>query len=252
MKDSTKEKIVLLTLNDSTKIQGVLIKIDKENLKIILEKGKFINADGATTSFDQTEIFKKDIKEIRLVEEKEKPKEPEVQPITKTAPIKDDMKEEGSLPFSSIPLNIQEKYQDDSSKYDKGGFFDTLIIANNKDNFKEIKTYNEKNKETFGLDDNYYNNGNKRGARGGGFSKRGRRGNNNNGRGGGYGGYSGGRGGYYGNNDNHSNYSSSYGSGYSTSQYGIRNENSSYSNNYSNYRGGYGGNQHYNNNSYDN
>ena len=140
MKDPSKEKIVLLTLNDNTKLQGILVKIDKENLKIILEKGKTTSPDGKVTVFDKTEIFKKDIKEIRLVEEKEKPKETEpiVTPsstitnnkLQNTSEKETDRVNEnptdGST-FNPIPLNIQEKYQNDTYKYDKDGFFDTKI-----------------------------------------------------------------------------------------------------------------------------
>lgn len=278
MKDQTKEKIVLLTLNDNTKVEGILIKIDKENLKIILEKGKITNAEGKLEVFEKTEIKKQDIKEIRLVEEKDKPKDQEIKqqsgpnevslsqqnntnsnsnttntPLDISNNNKESDKTGSSKPssstaFSAIPLNIQEKYTNDNSKYDKKGFFDDLVIANNKENYKDVKTYNEKNKETFGLDDNYVDNEGKRGGRG--YRKKGNRGNNNRGgRGGGNyrGGYgnnhnnnfyqnSGGYGGFYyhnnNNNYNNNNNNNNYGGNSQSSHFGVKSsEYSVYSNN---------------------
>ena len=215
MKDAIKEKFVLLLLNDGCKVEGVLIRIDKEKLVILLEKGKFIDANGNEETFDRREIAKGDIKEIRLVDEKEKPKEIPQQQVTTEQPnlsIKDNKPNDFASPFNSIPLSIQQKYQKDHNKYESNGFFDTLTISNNKDNYKEIKTYNEKNKETFNLDDNYNDGGNKGG--------RWKYNNNRSGRGGNQ------RGGR---------------------NYG-QNKNSGYGNNY---QGGYnnqGGQNHYNNN----
>lgn len=158
---STKERIILLLLHDGTKIEGVLIKIDKENLKMILERGKVIK-DTTEEPFEKMEVSKKDIKEIRVLEEKEvvkkevKKEEPK-QEENKNDSTSDDKKvsESNETTFGTIPLNLQQKYQSSEVKYDKGGFFDALTISNNKDNFKEARTYNEKNKETFGLDENY-------------------------------------------------------------------------------------------------
>lgn len=261
MKDQVKEKIVLLTLNDNKKLEGVLIKIDKENLKIILEKGKETSTDGSVKAFDKAEIFKKDIKEIRLVEEKEKPKEIET-PTSVNKQEKPEIKNTEDT-FNAIPLNIQEKYQNDNAKYDKDGFFDGLTISNNKDNYKEIKTYNEKNKETFGIDDTYE--GNRRGR--GGNNRRGKRGgyyghnnynNNNNYRGrGGYGNYNNNNSrGEYGNNNNQSHYNNGYNNynnynhnrgGHGHSGYG--NYNNNYNNSNNGYNNGYNNYNHNNNNS---
>jgi len=263
MKDQTKEKIVLLTLNDNTKLEGVLIKIDKENLKIILGKGFITNTDGTTVSFEKTEIFKKDIREIRLVEEKEKPKEQEKTPDTSndvnnkspnnnnnnTINKTEDSVEigKGSTTFSAIPMNIQEKYQNSNSKYEKDDFFDGLTINNNKENYKEIRTYNEKNKETFQLDDTYLDNGNKKGQKN--YNYRKRRGGNRGGRGG----YQGG--GY------HGNHQGGYGGGY-RGGYNNHNNNNNFNNNnndYNNYQnnnynkfnpGNYNNNNNNNNNNY--
>ena len=104
MKDSAKEKIVLLLLNNNSKIEGILIRIDKENLKIILEKGKITDADGNVELFEKTEVSKKDIKEIRLIEEKEKKEE--VQTIVKTVEKKEETTDTKTS-FGSIPMNIQ-------------------------------------------------------------------------------------------------------------------------------------------------
>lgn len=227
MKDQGKDKIVLLTLNDNSKLEGVLIKIDKENLKIILENGKLTDPNGKVETFEKSEIFKKDIKEIRLVEEKDRPKEEKEEKIETKIP---DSTNENSA-FNAIPMNIQEKYLDESSKYEKGGFFDGLTISNNKDNYKDVRTYNERNKETFGLDDTHYNNGNKRGQR------RVRRG-----------GYHSNRGGN--NYNHHSNYSSynnhhSHHTHHANVHHSHQNHNNqnSYSHNNNNYNQGYNQNQ---------
>lgn len=162
---TTKERIILLLLHDGTKIEGVLIKIDKENLKMILERGKVIK-ESSEEPFEKMEVSKKDIKEIRVLEEKEVTKKETKKEETKPDENKKDstigdnkdsknVSELTDNTFGSIPLNLQQKYQSNEAKYDKGGFFDALTISNNKDNFKEARTYNEKNKETFGLDENY-------------------------------------------------------------------------------------------------
>lgn len=238
MAESIKERIILLVLHNGTKVEGILIKIDKENLKMILEKGKVIKENTPDETFDKIEISKKDIKEIRVLEEKEikkelpKPQEPEKESIAKPQ----EMTNKDSA-FNSIPLNIQQQYAHDSRKYEKGDFFDGLTISNNKDNYKDIRTYNEKNKETFNLDDNYVHHS----------SYRKRRGGHNGGNGGshnqsGYGGshYRGGRGGYnqhqrggrgsYRGGNYNNNYNSQ-GSYPQSNHYGVKNENSStYSN----------------------
>jgi hypothetical protein len=264
MKDQTKEKIVLLTLNDNTKLEGVLIKIDKENLKIILGKGFITNTDGKTVTFEKTEIFKKDIREIRLVEEKEKPKEQEraqdpsnnneinknSQNTNNTVNKTDDKTEDlgkGDT-FNAIPQNIQERYQNSSSKYEKDDFFDGLTISNNKENYKEIRTYNEKNKETFALDDTFLDNGNKIGQKN--YNYRKRRGGNRGGRGGyqggGYhghrGGYGGHRGGYGQGFSNNNNNNSNYQGNNNTSNIKQYNNNNNYQGNNNNNNNNYQGN----------
>lgn len=202
MSNTTKERLILLLLNNGSKVEGVLIKIDKENLKMILEKAKLIKEGAQDELFDRIEVSKKDIKEIRVLEEKEvKKPEPKIEQETKeTGPTQSNEVKTDST-FGSIPLNIQQQYQKDSYKYEKGGFFDELTISNNKDNYKEARTYNEKNKETFGIDDSY---------RGGHHKKRG--------------GYRG-RGGYHNKNYNNS---------YSTGGYNGYNNRGKYASAYSN------------------
>lgn len=244
MTESNKERIILLVLHNGTRVEGVLIKIDKENLKMILEKGKVIKEGSADEPFDKIEISKKDIKEIRVLEEKEikkeqpKPEEPEKEVIVKpqqgtTVTVNNDSA------FNSIPLNIQQQYAHDSRKYEKGDFFDGLTISNNRDNYKDIRTYNEKNKETFSLEDNYVHHSNYRKRRGGhggvnsGHHQGGYGGNNHRGgRGGGYPQHQrGGRGSYRGNNYNSNYNSQSHGSYTQSNHYGVKNESSSsYSN----------------------
>ena len=252
MKDQVKEKIVLLTLNDNTKLEGVLVKIDRENFKIILEKGKQTNNNGTVENFDNKEVNKKDIKEIRLIEEKDKPKEPEKVEIKEESKKVVVESSSSNLMFNAIPLSIQEKYQNNSTKYESNDFFDGLVISNNKDNYKDIKTFNEKNKETFGLDDTYDNNGNKKGQKR--FRRTGTGNKNSRGGGGqsGRGNYGGNRGGYgynqghYNNNynsynnqggyNNYNNYSSQGNNNYSLNQYGVKNTNYEGSNYYQNYQ----------------
>lgn len=217
MKDSSKERIIMLLLHDGTKIEGVLVKIDKENLKMILERGKVIKTNpDSVEEFAKMDVSKKDIKEIRVLEEKEKPKTPKKEEKETTGEVKEESKkEEGKSEtkeestFNSIPKDIQEKYQKDGSKYQKTGFFDDLNIINNRDNYKDIRTYNEKNKETFGIDDtrevSY-----KRKKYGGGRGGRGGRGGYGNNNRGGYQGYRGGRGGGNNQYNNNQNYRGGY------------------------------------------
>lgn len=157
---TTKQRLILLLLNDGSKVEGLLIKIDKENFKMILEKATLIKEGQDDQKYEKIEVYKKDIKEIRVLEEKEIPKE-EVkeeqsnQVKNNKNPLKDDKINGDSAGFGEIPLNIKQQYQKDGSKYEKNGFFDNLTISNNKENFKEVKTYNEKNKDTFGVVDDF-------------------------------------------------------------------------------------------------
>lgn len=227
MKDN-KEKVVLLTLNDNSKVEGILMKIDKENLKINLDNGKITFSNGTVEHFTKREISKFDIKEIRLVEEKEKEKEKEKK--------EEDKKEVKPVLFNEIPLNIQEKYAKEGSKYNKDGFFDSLTISNNSDNLKEIRTYNDKNRDTFGIESNHFK---------GSWTHKKKKFNNNNQ----YHNYKGNNG--YNNEYNsygNKNYKSSYNSNnnYGYNQYG----NSLYNNNNNNNHGGYGNQNYQNNNEY--
>lgn len=244
MTESNKEKVILLVLHNGSKVEGILIKIDKENLKMILERGKIIKENCSDEAFDKIEISKKDIKEIRVLEEKEikkeqpklKPQETEKVQIAKPQVVTTSSVNNDST-FNSIPLSIQQQYAHDSSKYEKGDFFDGLTISNNRDNYKDIRTYNEKNKETFNLDDNYVHHSSyrkRRGGHGGGNNGGHHQGGgyHQNGRGNGYrgrGGYNqtsrGGRGSNRGGNYNN-NYNSQ--GGYlQSNHYGVKNENSS-------------------------
>ena len=173
MSESNKERVIMLLLHDGSKLEGVLLKIDKENLKMILVKGKQYIKDSEPENFERKEISKKDIKEIRVIEEKEVNK---INNDNKKVNINNDNSNNNiidknnnnedinnnnqqnklnneSSTFNSIPKSIQNQYQQSNSKYDKGDFFDALSISNNKDNYRDVKTYNEKNKDTFGIDD---------------------------------------------------------------------------------------------------
>lgn len=224
MKDG-KEKYVILLLNDGSKVEGNLIRIDKENLKIVLENGRKTPLEGDVSSFEKAEVSKADIKEVRMVDQPERIEKTSEEKEDEKEDIQENTQDEPTGSFNAIPLNIQKKYQVEASKYEKDGFFDSLSLDNKNDNFKDTRTYNDKNKETFGIEDNYDENRRGRGKRGGGRGGRGGggyRGNRGNSRGrgnyrggygennrggsggfegrGGRGGRGGNRGGYRGNN----------------------------------------------------
>lgn len=166
MKDG-KEKYVILLLNDGSKVEGNLIRIDKENLKIVLENGRKSPVDGEISTFEKAEVSKSDIKEVRMVDQPERVEKPSEEKNPEK-PEMTEIPQDESSSFNAIPMNIQKKYQIEASKYEKDGFFDSLTLDNNKnDNFRDTRTYNDKNKETFGIEDSYDDNRRGRGKRGG-------------------------------------------------------------------------------------
>jgi len=209
---------VIVDLKNGSKCEGILANIDKINMKINITNAKRFDESSENPNeefFETLEINKEDIKEVKLVhyEQKEEKKNVNAIPENKAMDMESDKKD--------------NKYNKDSS------FFDNLSYMSNVEAKNESIRYNDKNKETFNLQDNE-DGGHSRG------NYRGRRGNNN--RGGYRGNNRGGRGGYrnQGFHDNNSNYS-----GYRGNNRGGRGGNRGghgYNDNYrGNGRGGRGG-----------
>ena len=200
----TEEKQVIVELNNGEKVRGTLINVDKINLKMILNNVKQ-EIDGKEVTKDKLEINKSDIKEIKLVHF--------------------EMKSEEKHNINAIPENkIPQNKENTQKAYDKNeSFFDNLTSMTHPEARNESKNYNQKNKDTFNLNEQdkkdkgnnkYYNNNNHRGR--GGYNK------------------------YYNNRGGYNNYKNNRG----------RYNNNNY--NYGNNRGKYNNNKGYNNNYYGN
>ena len=149
----TEEKQVIVELNNGQKVCGTLIKVDKINLKMILENVKK-EIDGKEETFDKLEINKSDIKELKLVHFEMKPEEKQ---------------NINAIPENKIPQNKENMQK----AYDKNeSFFDKLTSMTHPEARNESKNYNQKNKDTFNLSEEdknnnkgnkkyYYNNNNK-------------------------------------------------------------------------------------------
>jgi hypothetical protein len=251
-------------LKNGLRCEGMLANIDKVNLKINLigakkyftdDSGKFIEEN-----FDNLEINKEDIKEVKLVQY-EQPKE----------------QNKTGNNINAIPENKLNNVQDlinKSKSYNKSdSFFDALSAMSNMDAKNDAIRYNDKNSETFGITTNNDNNNNfqnnyrgKRNYQGGRGRGRGGRGsyNNNN-----DGGFNNNRAGYYNNNDegfnnNRGSYYNNNDGGFNNNRVGYNNNNNDggFNNNGGNYRGrgnrnfnnynrNYDQNNNYNNNNFD-
>ena len=149
----TEEKQVIVELNNGQKVSGTLIKVDKINLKMILENVKQ-EIDGKEETFDKLEINKSDIKELKLVHFEMKPEEKQ---------------NINAIPENKIPQNKENMQK----AYDKNeSFFDKLTSMTHPEARNESKNYNQKNKDTFNLSEEdknnnkgkkkyYYNNNNR-------------------------------------------------------------------------------------------
>ena len=152
----TEEKQVIVELNNGEKVRGTLINVDKINLKMILNNVKQ-EIDGKEVTKDKLEINKSDIKEIKLVHFEMKSEE------------KHNI---NAIPENKIPLNKENTQK----AYDKNeSFFDNLTSMTHPEARNESKNYNQKNKDTFNLNEQdkkdkgnnkYYNNNNHRGRGG--------------------------------------------------------------------------------------
>ncbi len=141
----TEEKQVIVELNNGQKVYGTLIKVDKINLKMILENVKQ-EIDGKEETFDKLEINKSDIKELKLVHFEMKPEEKQ---------------NINAIPENKIPQNKENMQK----AYDKNeSFFDKLTSMTHPEARNESKNYNQKNKDTFNLseEDKNNNKGNKK------------------------------------------------------------------------------------------
>ena len=141
----TEEKQVIVELNNGQKVCGTLIKVDKINLKMILENVKK-EIDGKEETFDKLEINKSDIKELKLVHFEMKPEEKQ---------------NINAIPENKIPQNKENMQK----AYDKNeSFFDKLTSMTHPEARNESKNYNQKNKDTFNLseEDKNNNKGNKK------------------------------------------------------------------------------------------
>ena len=152
----TEEKQVIVELNNGEKVRGTLINVDKINLKMILNNVKQ-EIDGKEVTKDKLEINKSDIKEIKLVHF--------------------EMKSEEKHNINAIPENkIPQNKENTQKAYDKNeSFFDNLTSMTHPEARNESKNYNQKNKDTFNLNEQdkndkgnnkYYNNNNHRGRGG--------------------------------------------------------------------------------------
>ncbi len=152
----TEEKQVIVELNNGEKVRGTLINVDKINLKMILENVKQ-EIDGKKVTKDKLEINKSDIKEIKLVHF--------------------EMKSEEKHNINAIPENkIPQNKENTQKAYDKNeSFFDNLTSMTHPEARNESKNYNQKNKDTFNLNEQdkndkgnnkYYNNNHHRGRGG--------------------------------------------------------------------------------------
>ena len=148
----TEEKQVIVELNNGEKVRGTLINVDKINLKMILNNVKQ-EIDGKEVTKDKLEINKSDIKEIKLVHF--------------------EMKSEEKHNINAIPENkIPQNKENTQKAYDKNeSFFDNLTSMTHPEARNESKNYNQKNKDTFNLNEQdkkdkgnnkYYNNNNHR------------------------------------------------------------------------------------------
>lgn len=190
-------KHIIVDLKNGDKVEGILVNIDKVNFIMSMIRCKKTTTDDNQTKetlHDALEINKEDIKEVKIVQV-----------------------EEETFNINAIPSNkIIITQPDEKKSYNKDdGFFDNLAFMNNREARTETYKYNEKNKETFGLPEDYVDERRRGGGRGGrGRGGRGRGGNGrgrgfNSSRGGNRGGYisrggnqqSRGRGGYGYNND---------------------------------------------------
>ena len=141
MASEQNDKYIIVITKDDIKYSGKLEIVDKVNSKLILSKvtKTFQNVE---ESLEKIEIPRNDIKELRTSE----------LPNTKT---------ENEQNFNAIPENkiSNESENNNLNKaYDnKKDFFDNLRPMTNPELKQESKTYNQKNKDTFNLNDNNLN-----------------------------------------------------------------------------------------------
>lgn len=186
----TEPKQVICELKNGDKVEGILSIIDKQNLKIKLTSAKKTTAENPskTETFEELELNKDEIKELKLIQF-----EPRTEP-------KEQQQNINAIPEDKKPVMAQNQAK--TKSYDKSeSFFDNLKGMTHPEARQESKNYNDKNKDTFNLTEQekrQYFNKNNHGNRGG-FHQRGSRGRGRGGRGG------------YNQNYHHNNYNNNYG-----------------------------------------
>lgn len=148
MSASKESKDVVINLKDGDKVSGKLISIDKVNLKIALIQvtKSFKDITKPNETYDNLEISKEDILEIKLVKYEQ---------IQKIKEIKEEVSNINAIPENKIPEKVDQPKQ---NTYDKSeSFFDNLKLESKTNTRQDIKNYNDKNKDTFDLKDNYHN-----------------------------------------------------------------------------------------------
>lgn len=177
MNQQKQNTILIVETKDGAKYQGLYESKDTQKQIIVLANVTKTFQDKKEL-IPKKEITKDEIASINIIEYR--PPKDEIHNINEIPENKKNVIDENKL------ANIEKAY--DKSKDD---FFDQLKPMSNIEAKKESRTYNQKNKDTFSLPENYNNNDNKRGWRGRGNRGYGR------GRGRGRGGYNrGNRGGF--------------------------------------------------------
>lgn len=228
---SVEQKEVVVELKNGDKCQGKLSDVDKVNFTIKLTgvKKTLASDPKAVQTFETLELSKNDIKEVKLIQTEAKPTDGN----------------SNAIPSSKIPQIFNSQAKPPKS-YDKNeSFFDNLKVMSHPEAKEESRNYNNRNKDTFNLEENqgqmrFNNNMNHRGR---GRGMRGHRGGN--------------KGGYYknnqyqnnnynynqGNNNNnyvqHNNYNNNNKGGYNNN-YNNYNNQQNYQNNNNFHRGGRG------------
>jgi hypothetical protein len=155
---------VIVELKNGYKCEGIIASIDKVNFKMYLNSAKKYFSDESGNlkeeNFDNLEINKEDIKEVKLVQY-EQPKE--------------ESKNINAIPENKI---TEMKNQDKGKGYNKSeSFFDNLSAMSNNEARNLSMKYNDKNLETFNIPKESQESGDNYRPRGGGYRKNNRGGN---------------------------------------------------------------------------
>ena len=171
-----KQNILIIETKDGAKYQGIFVSKDIKKQIITLANVKK-TFQGKEESIPNIEITKDNIERINIIDFR---------------PPKEDIHNFNEIPQNKKSVVDENKLANVEKAYDKSkdDFFDHLKPMTNPEAKKESRNYNQKNKDTFNLPENYYddnqrewkNRGNRRGygQRGRGGYGRGNRGGYNN------------------------------------------------------------------------